>query len=193
MKGKVSRTNTARRNSWRMLIGVVAATLLLVGVVSALSNQSEPITLKAQVEGRKSEVAKEDSKTPETARSQSRNYVTMNAAGQPVVLDRQTGQSRPLTPEEAQTLAEGIKQLVKPTAEGLVQVHHANGMVSMDLQGHFQNVTLAKREADGTVSQSCVNDLESAAEFFEIDPALLGVAAPVSKTQAPSSNKWPDR
>jgi hypothetical protein len=193
MKGKVSRTNTARRNSWRMLIGVVAVTLLLVGVVSALSNQSEPIVLKAQVEGRKSEVAKENPQTPETAKQKSRNYVTTNAAGQTVVLDRQTGQSRPMTPQEAQTLAEGIKQLVNPTTEGLVQVHHANGMVSMDLQGHFQNVTLAKREADGTVSQSCVNDLESAAEFFEIDPALLGVAAPVSKTQAPSSNKWPDR
>jgi hypothetical protein len=193
MKGKVSRTNTARRNSWRMLIGVLAVTLLLVGVVSALSNQSEPLVLKAQVEGRRSEVAKEDSKTPETAKPKSRNYVTSNATGQTVVLDRQTGETRPLTPQEAQTLAEGIKQLVNTSTEGLVQVHHANGMVSMDLQGHFQNVTLAKREADGTVSQSCVNDLESAAEFFEIDPALLGVAAPVSKTQASSSNKWPDR
>ena len=187
MKGKVSRTNTARRNSWRMLIGVVAATLLLVGVVSALSNRSEPIVLKTQVEGRKSEVAKEDPKSPEAAGPKSRNYVTTNAAGQPVVLDRQTGQSRPLTPEEAQTLAEGIKQLVNPSTDGLVQVHHANGMVSMDLQGHFQNVTLAKREADGTVSQSCVNDLESAASFFDIDPALLGIAAPVSKAESPST------
>jgi hypothetical protein len=176
-----------------MLTGVAAVTLLLVGVVSAVSNQSDVPALKAQVGERRSEVSTQGSGNPEASKSRSKNYVTSNAAGQTVVLDRQTGQSRPLTPEEAQTLAEGIKQLVNPTTDGLVQVHHANGMVSMDLQGHFQNVTLAKREADGTVSQSCVNDLESAAEFFEIDPALLGVAAPVSKTQAPSSNKWPDR
>ena len=133
-------------------------------------------------------MAKEDPKTPETAKPKSRNYVTSNAAGRTVVLDRQTGETRPLTPQEAQTLAEGIKQLVNPSSEGLVEVRHANGMVSMDLQGHFQNVTLAKREADGTVSQSCVNDLESAADFFEIDPALLGVAASVSKSEPSPSN-----
>jgi len=76
---------------------------------------------------------------------------------------------------------------VNQSTEGLVQVRHANGMVSMDLQGRFQNVSLAKKEADGTVTQACVNNLESAAEFFEIDPALLGIAAPVSKGQSPTS------
>ena len=42
MKGKVSRTNTARRNSWRMLLGVVAVKLLIVGVVSALRIRASP-------------------------------------------------------------------------------------------------------------------------------------------------------
>ena len=187
VKAGKARRNSAKRNTWRKLIGVVAVMLLLVGVVSALSQQGELPVIKSQVEGRKSEVAKQSDKTPGAAESKNRNYVTANAAGQPVVLDRQTGESRPLTPQEAQTLAEGIKQLVNPTDEGLVQVRHANGMVSMDLQGHFQNVSLAKKEADGSISQSCVNDLESAASFFDIDPALLGIAAPVSKAEAPSS------
>ncbi len=61
-------------------------------------------------------------------------------------------------------------------------------MVSMNLQGRFQNVSLARKEADGTISQSCVNDLESAADFFEIDPALLGISAPVSKAELPPPN-----
>ncbi len=160
------------------LIGVVIATLLCVGIVTALSNQGGQ-NQKAQVEERK----------PEMAKSQNRNYVTLNPAGQTIVLDRQTGQTRELTPQEERTLAEGLKQLVNPTTEGLVQVKHANGGVSMDLQGHFQNVTLAKKEADGSISQACVNDLESAADFFEIDPALLGLSAPVSKT----TNKLEDR
>jgi hypothetical protein len=194
MKDKARKTqrNSKKRYSWRTLIGVVTVTILLVGVVSAISTRSELPILKSQNGERKADVSQQRSDTPEVAGQRSRNYVTSNAAGQTVVLDRQTGQTRPLTPEEARTLAEGIKQLVNPTTDGLVEVQHANGMVSMDLQGHFQNVTLAKREADGTISQACVNDLEAAAEFFEIDPALLGVAAPVSKSE-PSSSKLPIR
>jgi hypothetical protein len=187
VKASKARRNSAKRNTWQKLIGVVAVMLLLVGVVSALSKQGEMPALKALGAGRKSEVTKESPKTPEAAKPGSGHYVTTNAAGQPIVLNRQSGESRPLTPQEAQTLAEGIKQLINPTTDGLVQVRHANGMVSMDLQGHFQNVSVAKKEDDGSISQSCVNDLESAAEFFEIDPTLLGIAAPVSKAEGPSS------
>jgi hypothetical protein len=57
----------------------------------------------------------------------------------------------------------------------------------MDLQGRFQNVSLAKKEADGSISQSCVDNVDSAAAFFEIDPGLLGShTAPVSKSQPTS-------
>lgn len=194
MKGKAGKTQSksSRKYSWRTLLGVAAATLLLVGVVSAVSMQGEPTVLKAQVQGRKSDVSNQSGKSSEQAKGGSRHYVTTNAAGQPVVLDRQTAESRPLTRQEAETLAQGIKELVNPTTDGLVEVRHANGMVSMDLQGHFQNVSIAKKEADGTVTQSCVNDLESAAEFFDIDPALLGIAAPVSKSE-PYSSKLPIR
>lgn len=184
-----AKSNSSSRRSWRKLTGALTAIILLVGIAAALSKQSgqaqkpqaeqpqKPQTQRAQVEERKTEIAKQDIK----------NYVTSNATGQTVVVNRQTGQIRPLTPEEAQRLAVGIKQLVNQSTDGLVEVRHANGGVSMDLQGHFQNVMLAKKEADGSVSQSCVNDLESAAEFFEIDPALLGITAPVSKRQADSS------
>ncbi len=184
---------SVKRYSWRTFIGVAAVTLLLVGIVAAISKQdgqtkkAQPAQVqKAQV-GQAQQAHVEERK-PEVAKQSSRHYVTQNAAGETVVLDRQTGQTRRLTPQEEQTLAEGIKQLVKPTAEGLVEVRHANGSVSMDLQGHFQNISVAKKEADGSITQSCVNDLESAAEFFEIDPALLGVSAPVSKADGPSSN-----
>jgi hypothetical protein len=47
-------------------------------------------------------------------------------------------------------------------------------MVEMDLQGRFQNVLLAKKESDGTISQSCVDNVDAAAAFFEIDPVLVG-------------------
>lgn len=102
--------------------------------------------------------------------------------------NQQAVQAGPLTPEELQKLAEGIKPLVNQSTEGLVQVHHADGSVSMDLQGRFQNVTVAKKEADGTITTSCIDNLASFAAFFGINPQLLGAAkpAPVSTTQPDS-------
>lgn len=107
--------------------------------------------------------------------SPAKNFVTTNQAGMVVVLDRDTGKARPLTTEEAQKLAEGIKQLVNQSTEGLVEVRHADGSVTMDLQGRFQSVLLAKKEDDGTISQACVDNLDAASAFFEIDPKLVGL------------------
>lgn len=172
----------SKRSSRRSLVAIaVAATVLVIGVVTALSMVSGQ-TQKAKVEEGK----------PQVARQISRNYVTSNAAGQTVVLDRQTGQSRPLTAEEAARLAEGLKQMLSQSTEGLVAVHHADGSVSMDLQGRFQNVLLAKKEDDGTISTACVDNVDSAAAFFEIDPALVGAAARAAKSQ-PVSTKLEDR
>ena len=195
MKGKAGKIHSgpSKRRSLRALIGVVAAAVLLAGVVSALSKQSEDMTFKAQVAGRRPEVAEQSGGSPEAAKGRSRNYVTSNAAGQAVVVDRQSGQARPLSPEEARTLAEGIKQVVNRSTDGLVQVRHSNGMVSMDLQGRFQNVMLAKKEADGTVSQSCVDNVDAAAEFFEIDPALLGSAARSPEGRPTNTTRLADR
>ena len=166
-----SRSTTLSRKSG---IGIaVAATVLLIGVVTALSMQKTPAEKTVVVE-RNSEVAKQSN----------RNYVTSNSSGQTVVVDRQTGQWRPLTAEEASVLAQGIKQLISQSTDGLVQVQHANGSVSMNLQGRFQEVLVAKKEADGSISQSCVNNVDSAAAFFEIDPELLGGTTPVSKTSS---------
>lgn len=170
----------SHRHLVSMVLGVVALTLVTVVIVAAITRGEIPILRAGNSK------TTPESKKPDTA-NRSRHYVTANAAGQTIVLDRQTGQARPLTQEEARTLAEGIKQLVNQSTDGLVQVHQANGMVSMDLQGHFQNVLLAKKEADGSVTQSCVNDLETAASFFEIDPALLGISSRENTSQAGSS------
>lgn len=193
MRNTASKTTSKspKRRSWRELTGAVTVIILLVSIAAALSKQSgqaqkEP-TQKAPAQKTPAQKTPVQERRPEIAKQVSRTYVTSDAAGQTVAIDRQTGQIRPLTPEESQRLAEGIKQLVSQSTEGLVEVRHANGGVSMNLQGRFQNVSLAKKEADGTVTQSCVNDLEAAADFFEIDPALLGIAAPVSKGQAPTS------
>lgn len=180
--GSQQHNTSSMRLSRKSLIGIaVAATILVIGVVTALSMKGVQ-TPKAQVEERKAQVSNQTH----------RNYVTSNAVGQTVVVDRQTGQVRPLTPDEARRLADGIKQLVNQSSEGLVQVHHADGSVSMDLQGRFQNVMLAKKEDDGTISQACVDNVDSAAAFFDIDPELVGAAVRVAKSQ-PVSTKPEDR
>jgi hypothetical protein len=188
MKNRVKRdrTDSSKRVSRNSLIGIVVAiTILVIGTVTALSMQIRQTKGGAKLEGRKAQMANHPRK----------NYVTIDAAGQTVAVDGQTGQARPLTPEEARRLAEGIKELVNQSSEGLVQVRHADGSVSIDLQGRFQNVAVAKINADGTISQSCVDNTDSAAAFFEIDPQLFKDAAkpaPTSKSQ-PGSSKLEDR
>ena len=47
-----------------------------------------------------------------------------------------------------------------------MQEKHKDGTVSVDLQGRFQNVTMAKRNDDGTVSSACVDTPEAAGAFL---------------------------
>lgn len=112
-------------------------------------------------------------------------YMKVKVAGQDVPVD-QTGQVKPLSPEEAQKLADSLKHLLNKSTEGLVEERHADGSVSVDLQGRFEHVTVARKNQDGTVSQSCVDNPRAAAAFYKIDPKLLQsdqptVKKPVSK------------
>lgn len=94
-------------------------------------------------------------------------------------------QIRPLTQAEAQQMAEGLRALVNQSTEGLKEVHHADGSVSMDLQGRFQNVALAKKSDSGNVAQSCVDNPEAAAAFLGIRRELIdGVKSRETKLPA---------
>ena len=123
--------------------------------------------------------------TKTAAANTGKKYVTVKVAGRDVQVDPQTGQIKPLTPAEAQQLADGLKTMLNKSTEGLVQEKHPDGSVSIDLQGRFQNVAVARVNADGTLEQSCVDEPLAAAQFFGIDPQLVGVEAP--KTTGPSS------
>ena len=88
-------------------------------------------------------------------------------------LERSLELLRSIQADEAQKLAAGMKELVNQSTEGLAEVHHADGSVSVDLDGRFQNVTVARVNPDGTISQSCVDNPRSAGAFFGIDPKLI--------------------
>jgi len=109
------------------------------------------------------------------AENSGKKFISVKVAGRDVQVDPQTGKIKPLTPEEAKRLADGLKVMLNQSTEGLLEVHHADGSVSMDLQGRFQHVMVARIEADGTLTKSCIDTPEAAASFFGIEPQLLGV------------------
>ena len=116
---------------------------------------------------------------------------TGNSSGQPLPMRlSQDGQQstqaqiRPLTQAEAEQMAAGLRELVNQSNEGLKEVHHADGSVSMDLQGRFQSVALARKAENGKVTQSCVDNPESAAAFLGINRELIdGVRTVPAKTR----------
>ena len=91
-------------------------------------------------------------------------YVTVEVGGRKVRVNAQTLQQGPLTRDEAQRLAELLEG--NKATEGLVQEKRADGTVSVDLQGRFQNVVLARRNDDGTVGAACVDTPEAARAFL---------------------------
>ena len=93
-------------------------------------------------------------------------YTYVPFAGQTVAIDRQTGKLRPPTQEEARKLAEGLKNFVSRSGQGLTIVTHRSGAQSVDLQGRFQSVTLAKINRDGSTSEKCVTSMHEARAFL---------------------------
>jgi hypothetical protein len=97
-----------------------------------------------------------------------------------------------LTPEEAKTMADGLKPLLNDSAEGLPSVKHADGTVSTDLQGRFQNVTVAVKDpATGAVTQACVNNTEAAAGFLGLDRQLLDLPAKTEPAKSEPAKSEP--
>ena len=156
-------TNRAKRFPRLTLTTLLAATAILaIAAVAAISRQNAGATGPDNAE-----------RSLQMAKKSNESFVTVNAAGQDVTRRTQAGQIQPLTQAEAQKLAAGFKQMVNQSTDGLVQVRHADGSVSMDLQGRFQNVTVARVNKDGSVTQSCVDNPQAAGAFFGIDPGLI--------------------
>jgi hypothetical protein len=177
----VRRTVTSARGRFPRLslaTVVVAIVILAIGAITVVSRQKARATSNGQ------------DNRPQMAEKSQQNFVKLNVAGQDVQVDGDTGRIRELTPEEAQKLAAGFKGMVNQSTEGLVQVHHPDGSVSMDLEGRFQNVTVARRDKDGSITQSCVDNPKAAGEFFGIDPKLLEPdrSAPAGRTKTRNQN-----
>lgn len=135
---------------------VVAIAVLAVGAITVVSRQ------------------KLSSNQPQSLTAKGTDgHFASKAAGQDVHFHTQNEQVGELSPEEAQKIASGLKQLVNQSTEGLVEIQHADGSVSVNLDEHFQNVTVARVNRNGSLAQSCVDNPLAAGAFFGIDPKLI--------------------
>ena len=174
---KESKSRAAAKNRRARVITVTVAILLIaVAAITVLSKQ----------------LTSANASPSQTAGSEASKYVTVKVAGQDVQVDPQTGQIKPLSPQEAQRLADELKPVLNRSTDGLKQVRHGDGSLSMDLEGRFQNVVVARRNTDGSIEQSCIDSPEAAANFFGVDPQLFGAqpaqAVPSKPMTTPARN-----
>jgi len=145
-----------RAQLFRITIFVIA--LLAVGMITVIARyHSSQIVPRA--------TGAEGVRTTEPAAT----LVTIDVRGRKLQLNAQVLQQGPLTQEQAQQLAAALKD--NKSTDGLVQVQKPDGTVSMNLQGRFQNVMLAKKNDDGSLSQACVNNSAAAVNFLQSNDA----------------------
>ena len=87
----------------------------------------------------------------------------VGVSGQQVAKDPATGKFRAPTPEELKILAPLTQN---DSHEGLEQRTLPNGAVVMDLQGRFQNYSLATKDSNGSVRLGCVTNKKEAEQFL---------------------------
>ncbi|MFL6337460.1 MAG: post-PEP-CTERM-1 domain-containing protein [Pyrinomonadaceae bacterium] len=149
---RVSHRRPAAGRGRAFRAGLFACALLVAGVATAAATYASR-SLKPSPAGR-----------VVSARPVADPYVTVEVGGQRLRVNPQTLQQAPLTQDEARQLAAQLEG--NKATDGLVEERHEDGTVSVDLQGRFQNVTLAKKNDDGTVSAACVDTPEAAGEFL---------------------------
>lgn len=140
---------SARKRKRLFRIGIFAGVLLALGAATVIAKYVSP--------------GKERPSAPKASASDD-GFVTVNVGGKKIRVNARTMQQGPLTQEQSQQIADALTNN-KSTA-GLVEVKHADGTVEMDLQGRFQDVVLAKKNDDGSVSTACVDNADTARSFL---------------------------
>ena len=83
-------------------------------------------------------------------------------------MDKQSGDVRMPTQQEVDEVVANLSTLGQRPTEALQQSSQASGAVSVDLDGGFGGIILARPNGDGTWETRCVFTLEEGAEFLGI-------------------------
>jgi hypothetical protein len=165
-KKKIKQDKSARRFRRLPIMIVAGIAVIVIAAITVVSRQSANST-----------ATNGPAKTTDVS---SKKFTTIKVAGQEVQVDSQ-GKIKPLSPEEAKKLADGLKDMLNKSSAGLTVEHKPDGSDTVDLQDRFQNVVVARENQDGTITQSCVDNPRAAANFFGIDPKLLERDQPTSR------------
>lgn len=139
--------------------GLLACALMLAGVATAVAKYN-------------SKAAATVAASPSKAQD---DYVTVEVGGKKLRVNAKTLQQGPLTQEQSRQLADALEG--NKSTDGLDETRHADGTIEVDLQGRFQSVIVARRNADGSVTNSCVDSPEAAKSFLKADAAALSPSA----------------
>ena len=157
---KSTRTSQDRSAKTRTLVfrlGMLALVLFAVGMITAI----------ARYESHNGRSASPKEQSP-LAHEVGNKLVTVEVNGKKLAVNAQTLQQGPLTQDQAQQIADALKD--NQSTEGLVQAQNPDGSVSVDLQGRFQNVMMARKNDDGSVSQACIDNSAAASAFLRANP-----------------------
>jgi hypothetical protein len=93
----------------------------------------------------------------------------------------------PQAPAEDAAVEARFEQMISRSSEGLVEVAHDDGSVSMDLQGRFMSVMVAAPTADGGRTASCHTGREALtqAKAHRTAKSAASKKAPPTATPAP--------
>ena len=153
--------------------GVAAASLLLCGallVVPTMTDEPTVLSAAAAVQVAATPATSEASEAPTTLRGTAGPRMTgrvhapqpPGAAGMVVGIDPETGELGMPTPEQLQRISDSQQSQVNHSSAGLVEVHHPDGSVSIDLQGRFQEYETVRVGPDGKLIYQCVDGEENA-------------------------------
>jgi len=108
------------------------------------------------------------------------------AAGMVIGIDPETGKLGMPTREQLQELSDLERLRINHSSAGLIEVHHPDGSVSVDLQGRFQEFATVRTGPDGEFIFQCVDGAEGAERALKGPLPGPTVVAPADDAPAPA-------
>jgi len=98
--------------------------------------------------------------------------VTPGTAAMRVAIDPETGElvtgpdAMRLSSQAGGDKSAAMENMLSRSSEGLEEIHHPDGRVSVHLQGRFMSASVARLSEDGKVETLCTEDMIAAEDFL---------------------------
>ncbi|HXI13936.1 MAG TPA: hypothetical protein VNM92_15015 [Thermoanaerobaculia bacterium] len=157
-------------NRWNTLLPFLTVAILLAAGPAVAGTDAKCKTSGKSCCKKSSKATTGRALAPSRMKKASATKTAPGTASMRVVIDKNTGELRAPTAEEARILAarDAVNgQDMNESSEGLTVVQHENGMQSVDLEGRFMSSSVARIDSDGKVVTACVDSEKERAEFMK--------------------------